>query len=127
MSRNRYYKDPYGNLRFRNSGKKVIPYKKINRGSYRDNNIWLVFRVFVWVLVIFAMLDASPWVMNKVSSFFVIILTSLITSVIIGGVIEKWGFKWLKNISFIWKVWKFRISITAFPIAVFLLKKIIFR
>ncbi|MDP3026701.1 MAG: hypothetical protein Q8N63_03260 [Nanoarchaeota archaeon] len=90
------------------------------------DKIGLYITIFIGIMIVLAVLGFSASTIDKVGSLLVPILISLILSAIIGMMIESLGGSFLKAIVIPIEIYGIRFSISAFVIAVILLKLWIF-
>ncbi|MAH03249.1 hypothetical protein CMI39_00485 [Candidatus Pacearchaeota archaeon] len=89
-------------------------------------NLKAFLQISIAVLIILALLGFSGETADKVAYLlYAIILPSIIFSGIIGSVIEGFGGDSLKNISFNFEIYNVNFSITAFALAVGVIKFLI--
>jgi len=86
-------------------------------------NLKTSFQISVLILVVLALIGFSGEMVDKVAYLlYAIILPSIIFSGITGSIIEGFGGDFLKTISFSFEIYGINFSITAFTLAVIIIK-----
>jgi len=89
------------------------------KNIYRIQNLFLLFIILVLVASFFL----PPKMVDWIGDWFVnLIILSTAFSITVGTMLEAFGGDTLKRIAFNIKVWRVSFSVTAFFIAVFILK-----
>jgi len=83
----------------------------------------IALKIFVYVVIIMALLGFSGSAINRVSEWFVPIFISLILSIVAGQLIEAFGGGFLRTITINVPIWKFKFPVTLFAILVFIIKR----
>jgi hypothetical protein len=86
---------------------------------YRIQNLFLLFIILVVIASFFFSPEAFDWIGDW---FLNLVIVSAALSITVGTMVEAFSGDTLKRISFNIKVWRVSFSVTAFFIAVFILK-----
>jgi hypothetical protein len=82
----------------------------------------IALKIFVWIVIIMAVLGFSSGAINKITEWFIPIFISLILSLVAGQIIEAFGGGFLKAITINVPIWKFNFPLSLFTLLVLVIK-----